>query len=311
MRIDLTGAGTLEFLRYLLANDAAKLVAPGKALYSCLLNEQGGVIDDLIVYFQSSGRYRLVVNAGRSELDIAWINGQAQGRDVHVSVRADLALLAVQGPNACAKAAALLPEEDRLRALALATFTGTSLTLLDGQVFVARTGYTGEDGFEIILPASDVGSLWDRLVGAGIRPCGLGARDTLRLEAGLNLYGNDMDETTSPLSQASRGLWRWTSPGHSSAGTRCRRSSPQALRGGCVDCCSTTRGCCVHIKSSSPAPPARVVQRHLFAEMERAIGLARVPVACPEHVQVEIRGKRLAARTVVLPFVRRGRVLVS
>jgi len=192
--LDLRGAGVRALLQRLLANDVAKLTTPGKALYSCMLNEQGGVLDDLIVYFLNDYWYRMVVNAGTRDRDLAWIREHAGAFTVEVNERSDLAMLAVQGPEARAKAAQLLPPADGAAALALDGFVGREL----GQWFVARTGYTGEDGFEIMMPASDAVAAWRGLNSLGVASCGLGARDTLRLEAGMNLYGHDMDESTQP-----------------------------------------------------------------------------------------------------------------
>src|SRR6187402_2302426 len=192
---DVTGARVRDYLRYLLANDVAKLTQPGKALYSCMLNEQGGVIDDLIVYFLTESWFRVVVNAGTRDKDLAWMRGIAPQFGVELTERTDLAMLAVQGPNARAKVAELLPAEHRDAALALDVFFGREL----GPWFVARTGYTGEDGFEIMLPAGEATRVWRALNEHGVKSAGLGARDTLRLEAAMNLYGNDMDESQNPL----------------------------------------------------------------------------------------------------------------
>lgn len=193
--VDLSGERCQPFLRYLLANDVARITEPGKAMYSCMLNERGGVIDDLIVYFLSPENYRLVVNASTRDKDLAWIRRYAADFDVAVNEREDLAMLAVQGPAAREMAAPLIGDEWREQALALRPF----FAMQAGDLFVARTGYTGEDGWEIVMPASEAPGIWDRLLAAGVAPCGLGARDTLRLEAAMNLYGNDMDEETLPL----------------------------------------------------------------------------------------------------------------
>src|SRR4051812_19953401 len=193
--IDVHGSRSGEFLRGLLANDVARLRQPGKALYSCMLNEQAGILDDLIVYYLDARWYRVVVNAGTRDSDLAWIRAHAAGFDLDVQERRDLAMLAVQGPQARARLASLLTPPDAQAALALASFVGAQL----GAWFVARTGYTGEDGFEVMLPADGAVGLWKSLNDLGVRSCGLGARDTLRVEAGLNLYGNDMDSSTQPL----------------------------------------------------------------------------------------------------------------
>src|SRR4051812_10553905 len=191
---DVRGRRAREYLRYLLANDVAKLTESGKALYSCMLNESGGVVDDLIVYFIDESWFRVVVNAGTRDKDVAWLRKYAPRFDVEVSPRTDLAMIAVQGPHAREKASKLIGHR-ATAALELRAFFGREL---DGY-FIARTGYTGEDGWEIMLPASEVVAFWSKLRDVGVAQCGLGARDTLRLEAGMNLYGNDMDENVTPL----------------------------------------------------------------------------------------------------------------
>ena len=178
--VDLRGARVRTFLGQLLANDVGKLTTPGKALYSCMLNEQGGVLDDLIVYYLTESWFRAVVNAGTRDKDLAWMRRHAAASGVEVSERTDLAMLAVQGPEARAKAAQLLAPGDAAAALALGSFSGRELS----GWFVARTGYTGEDGFEIMLPAAAAIPAWRQLNSLGVASCGLGARDTLRLEAG-------------------------------------------------------------------------------------------------------------------------------
>jgi len=189
--IDMKGGEVVDYLRRMLANDVAKIVEhPGKALYTCLLNDKAGVIDDLIVYAMSSDWFRVVVNAATREKDLAWFRSHLDNMTVDINEREDLAMIAVQGPNARAKADKIIGEE-----LQLKPFNAK----VSGELFVARTGYTGEDGYEIICPADKASQLWQDLITEGCQPCGLGARDTLRLEAGMNLYGSDMDETTSPL----------------------------------------------------------------------------------------------------------------
>src|SRR5690606_2974404 len=193
--IDLTGARTRDYLRHLMANDVDKLKVVGKALYTCMLNEQGGVIDDLIIYLLGDGHYRLVVNAGTRDKDLAWLGKHADDYGVSVNERAELAIIAVQGPTARERVGGLLSAPTAAAASALARFAA-----IDGDgLFIARTGYTGEDGYEIVMPGGQAVAWWQKLLDAGVRPCGLGARDTLRLEAGMNLYGQDMDENTTPL----------------------------------------------------------------------------------------------------------------
>src|SRR5487761_1153370 len=192
--IDLHGARTRDFLRHLLANSIDKLKISGKALYSCMLNEQGGVIDDLIVYILNENFFRVVVSTAPHNKDLAWIEKQAKAFAVKVTERQDLAMIAVQGPNARAKVQSLLSQALREKAAKIGKFVACEG---DG-LFIARTGYTGEDGYEIIVPEAQAVDLWNKLLAAGVKPAGLGARDTLRLEAGMNLYGHDMDETITP-----------------------------------------------------------------------------------------------------------------
>jgi len=307
--IDLKGARVRALLQRLLANDVAKLTVSGKALYSCMLNERGGVIDDLIVYYRDDAFYRLVVNAGTRDKDLAWIRSSAADFAVEVEERADLAMLAVQGPQARATAARLLSGTDAQAALALGNFVGAEL----GDWFVARTGYTGEDGFEIMMPAQDALAAWRRLNALGVSSCGLGARDTLRLEAGMNLYGDDMDESTQPYES---GL-AWTiamTPGREFIGRSAlsevlKNGSPAKLVGLVLEERGVLRS---HQQVIVPQLPAGQITSGTFSPtLERSIAFARVPAATPAKVQVEIRGKLLGARVVKPPFVRHGRSLIN
>jgi aminomethyltransferase len=311
--VDLEGVRTTELLRRLLANDVARLTLPGKALYSCMLNEDGGVLDDLIAYYLDPAHFRLVVNAGTADKDLAWIGREASGCGVAVRDRRDLAMLAVQGPNARARVAALLAPPDAAAALALPVFAGTPLALHGGQTFVARTGYTGEDGFEIMVPSAEVGSLWDSLASAAVLPCGLGARDTLRLEAGMNLYGNDMDESVTPLES---GL-AWTvafEPERAFIGRAALEAQRSAgVRRRQVGLLLEDKGVLrAHQKVLAGALGEGEITSGGYAPtLERSIALARVPAASAGPVAVEIRGRKLEARIVKPPFVRHGRALID
>jgi aminomethyltransferase len=306
--IDLLGARTREFLRYLLANDVAKLQQSGKALYSCMLNERGGVIDDLIVYFQREDWFRVVVNAGTQDKDVAWIKKHSSSCGVEVKVRKDLAMIAVQGPNARTKAAPLLGKWGAA-ALQLKPFFSVG----DDQHFVAWTGYTGEDGLEVMLPVGEVSGLWQKLKAAGIAQCGLGARDTLRLEAGMNLYGNDMDENVSPLES---GL-TWTIAldpkdrsfiGRAALESQNKAGVPRKLVGLLLEDRGVLRG---HQKVVVPGVGEGELTSGTFSPtLERSIGFARVPTATGDKVQVDIRGKLLPARVVPYPFVRNGKAKI-
>ena len=308
--LDLTGPDARAFLSHLLANDVGRLRLPGKALYSCMLNEAGGVIDDLIVYFLREDWFRIVVNAGTRDKDLAWMRAQAARLTVDIAERTDLAIIAVQGPEARAKVAALLPAADRAAVMALAPFFAREC----GAWFVGRTGYTGEDGFEVILPGKDAVAFWQALQAAGVACCGLGARDTLRLEAGMNLYGNDMDETQNPLES---GL-AWTvamAPGERSFIGRAALEALQArgLSRKLVGLLLADRGVLrSHQKVLVPGAGEGETTSGTFSPtLQRSIAFARVPRAAGAEVQVDIRGKLLAARIVKLPFVRNGKILLA
>ena len=206
--VDLTGERVRDYLRRLLANDVARLKDGGKALYSCMLNAAGGVIDDLIVYYLRDDYYRMVVNAATRKKDLAWLEEQAAAFAVTVTERPELAMIAIQGPDARDRVLGVLDAAVAAIAAELKPFVGA----FAGEWFIARTGYTGEDGFEIILPGDEAAGFWRKLREAGIGPAGLGARDTLRLEAGMNLYGADMDETVTPLESALSWTVAWEPP---------------------------------------------------------------------------------------------------
>jgi len=310
--IDAKGPRIREFFSKLIANDVAKLKVSGKALYSCLLNEQGGVIDDLIVYFLDESFFRVVVNAGTRDKDLAWMRTIAPSFGVELTERTDLAMIAVQGPNARTKVISLLPEEHRSSAQALEAFFGKQL----GDWFVARTGYTGEDGFEVMLAAGDAAGVWRKLNELGVKSAGLGARDTLRLEAAMNLYGNDMDESQNPLES---GL-SWTVSFENPARDFIGRQALEALKAKGVERKfvallledrGVLRG---HQKVITPAGEGEITSGTFSPTMEKSIALARVPkssAAIGDQVQVDIRGKLLNARVVKAPFVRNGKILVS
>jgi aminomethyltransferase len=308
--IDLSGARVAAFLRQLLANDVARLKTPGKALYSCLLGETGGVLDDGIAYYLGEAWFRLVVNAGTRDKDLAWVRAHARDFDVEVRERNDLAMLAVQGPEARAKTAQLLPAALADAALGLGVFVGRQL----GDWFVARTGYTGEDGFEIMLPAADAVPAWRRLNSLGVASCGLGARDTLRLEAGMNLYGNDMDESTHPY-ESNLGWTVALEPrsrafiGRAALEEIERRGSPRKLVGLLLEDRGVLRS---HQKVlAADAGEGEITSGTFSPTLERSIALARVPGASAARVQVDVRGKLLNARVVKPPFVRNGKSLVT
>ncbi|MBK1718034.1 glycine cleavage system aminomethyltransferase GcvT [Thiocystis violacea] len=308
--VDISGPGAQAFLRHLLANDVARLKTPGKALYSCMLNSSGGVVDDLIVYARAPERFRIVVNAGTADKDIAWMREQGAGFEAAIQPRHDLAMIAVQGPEARRRAAPWLPDNLRDSAMTLAPFFATEAD----DWFVGRTGYTGEDGFEIMLPADRAAALWRSLVDAGVQPCGLGARDTLRLEAGMNLYGQDMDETVGPLES---GL-AWTLAGEPAERDFIGRDALLRLRDAperrdFVGLLLTGRGILRgHQKVLRDGEEIGEITSGGFSPtLERSIALARVAPGLDGICEVEIRGKPVSARVVKPPFVRHGQPCIT
>jgi len=311
--VDLRGPRTREFLRYLLANSVDKLKTPGKALYSAMLDANGGVIDDLIVYFLDEAFFRLVVNAATREKDLAWINKQAAAYGVEVIERAELAMIAVQGPNARTKVIGLLREQDRAAAAKLPRFAALDAISTSGTaLFIARTGYTGEDGFEIILPAEGAVAFWEALIEAGVKPAGLGARDTLRLEAGMNLYGQDMDETVSPY-EAAMGWTVTLDEGREFVGRQVLQAqqlqgAPRQLIGLVMD----EKGVLRHGQKVITAQgDGQILSGTFSPTLGKAIALARVPAGEPGAVHVDIRGRQMPVRVVKPPFVREGQAQPS
>jgi aminomethyltransferase len=308
LAVDLTGGDARDYLRYALANNVDKLTKPGKALYSCLLDPQGGVLDDLIVYFMRDDWFRIVVNAATAEKDLAWFESLVAQRRSVVSIkpRRDLAMIAVQGPRARERVWQALPGS-RETTEGLKPFFAAEA----GESFVGRTGYTGEDGYEITLPATRAAALWNALSAAGVRPCGLGARDTLRLEAGMNLYGQDMTERETPLESGLAWTVDLASP-RDFVGKAALAIPPKRMQVGLllVDKGGVLRS---HQKVATGKGAGEITSGTFSPTLGRSIALARVPAGVmPEaRVEVEIRDKKLAARVVKPPFVRNGEVLVK
>jgi aminomethyltransferase len=300
--LDMRGARVRDFLRRLIANSVDKLKVSGKALYACMLDERGGVIDDLIVYYMDEQFFRVVVNAATRDKDLAWIAVQAAPFGIDIQERRDLAMVAVQGPNARDKVLGLLSAAAQA-AGKLGKFAACEA---DG-MFVARTGYTGEDGFEIMVPETQAAEFWNRLLAAGVKPAGLGARDTLRLEAGMALYGQDMDESVSPLEA---GL-AWTvafDPGRDFIGRAAleqqKAAGPSRQTIGLV---LDEKGVLRHGQTVFTANGEGEVLSGTFSPtLGKAIALARVPAGELGAIDVAIRDKRLPVRAVKYPFVRDG-----
>jgi aminomethyltransferase len=309
--VDVVGSDCRAFLSRLVANDVAKLKVSGKALYSAMLNEAGGVIDDLIIYFLTDTRFRIVVNAGSAEKDLAWMQAKvAEWKlDVGITQRRDgnnpLAIIAVQGPNARARVWEVLPQAKT----AIADLKPFFAAEVD-QYFIASTGYTGEDGYEIMLPAIEAKALWNKFNAAGVAPCGLGARDTLRLEAGMNLYGQDMDETVSPLDA---GL-AWTvslnterefigKSALTAAGQQKQFLGLILLDKGVL------RG---HQQVITEQGNGEITSGSFSPTLQQSIALARLPlgVQIGDEVEVDIRGKLLKAKVTKPVFARNGKAVI-
>ena len=309
LAIDVEGAGSGALLRYALANDVDRLREPGRALYSCLLREDAGILDDLIVYLLDADRYRVVVNAATAEKDHSWLDALRAKRapEVALKPRRDLAMIAVQGPNARERVWAALPDT-RAASGTLPPFRAAGA----GELFVARTGYTGEDGFELLVPDARAEAVWAALARAGVRPCGLAARDTLRLEAGMNLYGQDMDETVTPLESGLAWTVDTQSPRDFVGKPALTSRAPSRRLVGLV---LVGRGGVLRAHQAVHAPQGdgEVTSGTFSPTMQQSIALARVPhgIGLGDMVEVAVRDKRLSARVVKPPFVRHGKVLVS
>jgi aminomethyltransferase len=299
--VDLHGNRSRDLLRYLMANDVAKLDGqPGRALYSCMLNERGGVIDDLIIYHMDTVWYRLVVNAGTRDKDLAWLAKHAASFDVEVIER-----------DARDKVHAVLGS-DADKVTGLSRFSAAEV----GELFIARTGYTGEDGYEIVVPAEQVEDLWHKLREAGVSPCGLGARDTLRLEAGMNLYGQDMSEETSPLISGLGWTVAMTPEGRQFIGREVLEAErEQGIAQRLVGLLLEEKGVLrahqrVIVEGTGPgAGEGETTSGSFSPTLGKAIALARIPAGDAIECLVEIRNRQLRARIVKPPFVRNGKSL--
>ena len=306
--IDITGLQAKQWLQYLLDNDVERLNTPGRALYSAMLNEQGGVVDDMIVYRTETG-YRLVVNAATRDQDMAWMETQRQGYDVQLQERPELALLAIQGPQARHKVAELVSQARGQLIQQLKPFEGQS----NGDWFIARTGYTGEDGLEIVLPADQAPAFFNDLVGAGISPIGLGARDTLRREAGMNLYGPDIHLSVSPLCANMAWTIAWEPASRKFVG----REALEAEKAGgvqlkLVGLVLEERGVlrAHQVVRIANVGEGEITSGSFSPTLSKSIALARVPMATADRAEVEIRGKWYPVRVVKPTFVRLGKALI-
>ncbi|MHA0982062.1 glycine cleavage system aminomethyltransferase GcvT [Kosakonia cowanii] len=309
--VDLKGSRTREFLRYLLANDIAKLTKPGKALYSGMLNASGGVIDDLIVYYFTEDFFRLVVNSATREKDLSWISQHAEPYSIDITVRDDLSLIAVQGPHAQEKAASLFTDAQREAVSGMKPFFGVEA----GDLFIATTGYTGEAGYEIALPNEKAADFWQGLLNAGVKPCGLGARDTLRLEAGMNLYGQEMDEGVSPLAANMGWTIAWEPQDRDFIGRDALEQQREKGTEQLVGLVMTEKGVLrnelpVHFTDAQGNVQKGVITSGTFSPtLGYSIALARVPAGIGETAVVQIRNREMPVKVTKPVFVRAGKAV--
>ena len=306
--IDVCGSQAKAWLQHLLANDVERLHSPGRALYSAMLNEQGGIVDDMIVYRLDEG-YRLVVNASTRDQDMAWMQACLDGFDVQLRERSELAMLAIQGPHARQKIAELVTQSRSNLIQLLKPFEG----LPDGDWFIARTGYTGEDGLEIILPADQAPGFFNDLVGAGISPIGLGARDTLRVEAGMNLYGQDIQQDISPLASNMAWTIAWEPATRQFIGRKALEADKAAgVQYKLVGLVLEERGVlrAHQVVRIANVGEGEITSGSFSPTLSKSIALARVPMATADRAEVEIRGKWYPVRVVKPTFVRHGKTLI-
>jgi aminomethyltransferase len=305
--VDIKGTQAKTYLRHLLANDVAKLTTTGKALYSCMLNEEGGIIDDLIVYYLTPEYYLMIVNAGTRDKDLAWLQKQAASFSVEIKERKDLAMIAVQGPEAQNLLEKALPSDEVSAMLALKPFFVAWMQ----DKWVARTGYTGENGYEILLPAEDAVKFWQDLLALGVKPAGLGARDTLRLEAGMNLYGTDMDESVTPLESNLGWTVAWEPAdrdfiGRAAISAQRQNGVPRELVSVALRSKGVLRN---HQKVMVHEGVGELTSGSFSPVLQKGIGFARIPVTEATHCQIEIRGEWQPAEIIRGPFVRAGKII--
>ena len=302
--VALHGADGLPYLDRLLANDIGPVKNSGQAMYSAMLNETGTVLDDLIVY-ATGDPYLVVVNCATRGKDLDWMRRAAEGYECEVVERHEFAILAIQGPGAIGKVKSIFREDlagkDKVSLIdSLKAFQGG---WCDGW-FIARTGYTGEKGLEIILPEDQAVSFWGSLLEAGIRPIGLGARDTLRLEAGMNLYGNDMDESVTPLESNMANTVFLEGRDFLGADALRKQTEHDELLGLVMAGKGILRA---HYQVFSDGASVGEITSGAFSPtLGKSIALARVS-ATSSDMTVEIRGKMQAVECVTPPFVRNGK----
>ncbi len=320
--VDVLGSEARAYLHYLLANDVDKLSGDRQALYSVMLNERGGVIDDLMVYVIDKG-FRLVVNCATREKDLAWMENQAGSFDVSITERSDMAMLAIQGPDAMTVVQTVLVNNGRQEdSLLIAQLPRFGSVVVD-QWHYARTGYTGEDGIEVMLPADYAEAFWWKLHAADVAPAGLGARDTLRIEAGLNLYGHEMDEQTSPLEANLAWTIAWQPEHRDFVGRKAVTEQralgmPNKLVGVLMSERGVLRAGQGVYREGSENPDAQtnteigiVTSGSFSPTLGYSVGLARIAASAGDKAEIHIRGKRKTVRFVTPGFVRNGKISIN
>ncbi|MGA7953894.1 MAG: glycine cleavage system aminomethyltransferase GcvT [Gloeobacterales cyanobacterium] len=297
--------GNLDEIQRLIPSDLSRLHS-GEGQYTVLLNEQGGIVDDVIFYCHSPEHWTVIVNASTTEKDKTWIQTHASAVELH-DLSQERLLLAIQGPNAQAK----LQPYTTIDLSSIPRFGHQTGELLGAESFIARTGYTGEDGFELMLPCEEGRSLWTKLLNDGVCPCGLGCRDTLRLEAGMHLYGQDMSDETTPLEASLGWLVHWDKGPF--IGREVLESQKSKLTRKLVGLEIQGRGIPRHDYPVlfQGAPIGTVTSGVLSPQSHKGIALAYVPMelsTLATHLEVDIRGKTVPAMVVKRPFYHRPAV---
>ena len=317
--LELAGADALAVLQRVTANDAARLEV-GQAQYSALTTPEGTVVDDLVVYRLAADHFLLVVNAANVETDLRWIREALAASEpadaVVLDTSARYALLALQGP----RAEAILQPLTGVELRTVVGFAFATGEVGNARATIARTGYTGEDGFELLVAPAAAEGVWNHVMLAGeehgLVPAGLGARDTLRLEAGMRLHGQDMDRTTTLLEAGLGWLVNWEKGpfiGRDALVSE-REAGPARRLAGfeMIDRGIARHGCDVYAGDAGAADEVvgRVTSGTLTPHLKKAIGMAYVPAALAKRdteLLIDVRGTRLRARVVRMPFYRRPR----
>ncbi len=306
LAVDITGENATDYLSFLLANNPQRLT-PGKALYACMLNTEGGILDDLIIYQLSQQQYRVVINAGNRQSDLDWMKKQAQHfSSISLLERTDLAIIAIQGPHAPSKANKAFDIHLQSLIKDLKPFH----CIQQDDWFIARTGYTGEDGLEVILPIIEAEDFWQHLIDCGNKPCGLGARDTLRLEAGLNLHGADMDVTTTPLESNLTWTIAWNPSDRDFIGRQALLKQLKNPSRKLVGLVLEEKGRILrnHQKIITPHGEGEITSGSYSPTLGSSIAFARIPHAHNENYCDVIMGtKQYQVRIIKPPFIRKGK----